>query len=163
MNASAVSLESRSPEQTERIGQGLMQLIPDGALVALYGDLGAGKTCFVRGMAQAVGARDLVTSPTFTIVHEYPGARPILHLDLYRITDARQVLDLGYEELFTPTRGVCVVEWPDRASGYLPPSRVDVHLSVAHETARRIAITNRGVLPDGWESDATEIITSVAQ
>jgi tRNA threonylcarbamoyladenosine biosynthesis protein TsaE len=149
-SADSISIESTSPEHTERIGRALMELLPDGALVALYGDLGAGKTCFVRGMAQATGAAHLVTSPTFTIVHEYPGTRPIIHLDLYRITDPRQVLDLGYEELFTPMHGVCVVEWPERADVLLPGRRMNVQLSHALDTQRHIELTNLALLGPDW-------------
>jgi len=141
----AITLESTSPEQTERIGRALMDILPDGAFVALYGDLGAGKTCFVRGMAQAIGAAHLVTSPTFTIVHEYPGPRPIYHLDLYRITDPRQVLDLGYEELFTPKHGVCVVEWPENAGSLIPTGRAEAHLTHDSGDRRRISIKTTSV------------------
>jgi tRNA threonylcarbamoyladenosine biosynthesis protein TsaE len=149
--STALTLESDSPPHTERIGRALMDLLPDGALVALYGDLGAGKTCFVRGMAEAIGAARLVTSPTFTIVHEYPGSRPLYHLDLYRITDPRQVLDLGYEELFTPKRGVCVVEWADRAESLLPESRAEIRLAHASGDRRRIEVQNYRTLPEGWQ------------
>ena len=147
-----IAVSSASPEQTERIGRTLMELLPDGALVALRGELGAGKTTFVRGMAQAIDAAELVTSPTFTIVHEYSGRRPFYHLDLYRITEPRQVLDLGYEELFTPARGVCVVEWPERAAELLPRQRVDIRIEHVRPDVRRIEVTNRDTLTDGWEA-----------
>jgi tRNA threonylcarbamoyladenosine biosynthesis protein TsaE len=150
--APVLTLESKSPEQTQRIGRALMDQLPEGALIALHGELGAGKTCFVRGMAEAIGAADQVTSPTFTIVHEYRGTRPIIHLDLYRITEPRQVLDLGYEELFTPKQGVCVVEWADRADELLPSRRVDVRLTHVDAGERRIEIADQGVLPAKWTS-----------
>ncbi len=152
-NVSELTLESDSPDRTQRIGRALMDALPDGALVALHGDLGAGKTCFVRGMARAIGAGDQVASPTFTIVHEYSGRRPIIHLDLYRITEPRQVLDLGYEELFTPKHGVCVVEWADRAGSFLPAARVDITLSHVAGDSRAISVIDRGTLPRGWESN----------
>ncbi len=156
-SADSVAIESTSPEHTERIGRALMELLPDGAFVALYGDLGAGKTCFVRGMARATGAAELVTSPTFTIVHEYPGTRPILHLDLYRITDPRQVLDLGYEELFTPRQGTCVVEWPERAGAMLPLRRIDVRIRHDEGSSRRIEIENRGLVQPNWGPRVTAL------
>jgi tRNA threonylcarbamoyladenosine biosynthesis protein TsaE len=151
-NTTRVAIISTSPEQTQSIGRALMDLLPDGALVALYGDLGAGKTCFVRGMAQTTGAANLVTSPTFTIVHEYPGQRPIVHIDLYRIAEPRQILDLGYDELFTPPSGVCVVEWADRAAELLPPRRVDVTLMHRDKISRSVEIFDRGVLPGDWSA-----------
>jgi len=155
MNVSFVperlSLVSRSPDATQALGRALMELLPDGALVALYGDLGAGKTCLVRGLAEAVGLMDRVTSPTFTLVHEYRGARTLYHLDLYRITAPQQVLDLGYEDLFDPKDGLCVVEWAERAEGMLPERRVDIRLTHENGDARLIEVENRGVLPKGWE------------
>lgn len=154
MNATAperFTLVSHSAEATQALGRALIDLLPDGALVALYGDLGAGKTCLVRGMAEAAGMADRVTSPTFTLVHEYRGARTLYHLDLYRMTSPEQVLHLGYEDLFDPKDGLCVVEWAERAEGMLPERRVDIRL--AHETgdARKIEIENLGLMLAGWE------------
>lgn len=154
MNATAperIALVSRSASATQAFGRALMDLLPDGALVALYGDLGAGKTCLVRGMAEAAGMADRVTSPTFTLVHEYRGARTLYHLDLYRMTSPEQVLHLGYEDLFDPKDGICVAEWAERAEGMLPERRVDIRLSHENDDARRIEIENRGLLPSGWE------------
>jgi tRNA threonylcarbamoyladenosine biosynthesis protein TsaE len=154
MNAVApdrVSLTTHSAEETQALGRALMRLLPDGALVALFGDLGAGKTCLVRGMAEAAGMAERVTSPTFTLVHEYRGARTVYHLDLYRMSTPDQVLDLGYEDLFDPQDGVCVVEWAERAKGMLPERRLDIHLTHEHGDVRRIEIDNRGLLLPGWE------------
>jgi tRNA threonylcarbamoyladenosine biosynthesis protein TsaE len=142
---------TRSAGETQALGRALMELLPDGALVALYGDLGTGKTCLVRGMAEAAGTAARVTSPTFTLVHEYRGGRTLYHLDLYRITAPGQVLHLGYEDLFEPAEGVCVVEWAERADALLPPRRVDIRLTHENGDTRRIEIENRGVLPAGWE------------
>ncbi len=146
-----VRLVTRSASETQALGRALMELLPEGALVALYGDLGTGKTCLVRGMAEAAGTAAHVTSPTFTLVHEYRGARTLYHLDLYRLTAPDQVLHLGYEDLFEPAEGVCVVEWAERADALLPPRRVDIRLSHEKGDVRRIEIENRGVLPAGWE------------
>ena len=146
-----LNMVSHRAEETQALGRALMELLPDGSLVALYGDLGAGKTCLVRGMAEASGMSRQVTSPTFTLVHEYRGERTLYHLDLYRITAPEQVLHLGYEELFAPSDGVCVVEWAERAADLLPPRRVDIRLSHEDAHTRRIEIENHGVLPSGWE------------
>lgn len=146
-----LTLVLRSAEATQALGRALMGLLPDGALVALYGDLGAGKTCLVRGMAEAAGMADRVTSPTFTLVHEYRGARTLYHLDLYRMTAPEQVLDLGYEDLFDPKDGLCVVEWAERAEGLLPERRVDVRLAHENGDARQIVVENRGAMERGWE------------
>lgn len=151
MSASELTLRSRSPHETETIGRKLMVLLPDGALVALRGELGAGKTCFVRGMAQATEAAEDVTSPTFTIVQEYHGARSIWHLDLYRIHAPAELYDLGHEELFAPAHGVSAVEWAERAEALLPDCRVDITFSHDEGDHRIIVIVDRGVLPNGWQ------------
>ncbi len=146
-----LTLTTRSAAETQALGRALMEMLPVGALVALYGDLGAGKTCLVRGMAEAAGMAERVTSPTFTLVHEYRGDRTLYHLDLYRITAPEQVLDLGYEDLFDPKDGVCVVEWAERAEGMLPERRVDIRLSHENGDARRIEMEDRGVMPLSWQ------------
>jgi len=150
--AERLTLTTRSAAETQALGRALMGLLPDGALVALYGDLGAGKTCLVRGMAEAAGMAERVTSPTFTLVHEYRGARTLYHLDLYRITAPEQVLDLGYEDLFDPKDGVCVVEWAERSESLLPDRRAELRLSHAGGDARQIVIENRGILPAHWQN-----------
>lgn len=144
-------LITRSAGETQALGHAIMELLPEGALVALFGDLGTGKTCLVRGMAEAAGTAAHVTSPTFTLVHEYRGERTLYHLDLYRLTAPDQVLHLGYEDLFEPVEGVCVVEWAERADALLPPRRVNIRLAHEKGDTRRIEIENRGVLPTGWE------------
>jgi len=152
-----LALNTSSAAETQALGRALMDLLPDGALVALYGDLGAGKTNFVRGMAEAGGMGERVTSPTFTLVHEYRGARTLYHLDLYRITAPHQVLDLGYENLFDPEDGVCVVEWAERAEGMLPQRRVDIHLAHADGDSREIVIDNRNALPKDWLQEIRKV------
>jgi len=148
----AVSLElvTQSPEETERLGGRLARILPDGAVVALFGDLAAGKTCLVRGMSRMFGASASVHSPTFTLVNRYGRDRMLYHLDLYRLSGAEELADLGYEELFEPD-GVCVVEWAERADGLLPARRVDVRIDHAGRDVRRIRMENHGALSTGWE------------
>jgi tRNA threonylcarbamoyladenosine biosynthesis protein TsaE len=125
-------------------------------VVALRGDLAAGKTCFVRGMASHFAPGELVTSPTFTLVNEYGSDTKFYHMDLYRLTDPREIADLGYEELFDPD-GVCAIEWAERAEPLLPDRRIDVTLEHAGEDRRRITLLNRGVLPEGWHERVREL------
>lgn len=141
--------ETSSPEETERLGAALGALLPRGAVVALRGDLAAGKTCLVRGMAGRFVRDENVSSPTFTIVNQYGDSPALYHVDLYRLSSLDELLDLGIEDLFEPD-GVCVIEWAERAEGLLPPSRVDVLLEHAGEDLRRITIINRGVLDPDW-------------
>lgn len=106
---------SNSVEETERIGECLAGRLTGGAVIAFSGDLGAGKTAFVRGLARGLGITQRVTSPTFTIVNEYEGGtRPLFHFDLYRLNDADELFDIGWEE-YLARGGICAVEWSERA------------------------------------------------
>lgn len=107
---------SNSVEDTERIGAELACRLSAGSIVAFTGDLGAGKTAFVRGMARGLGIEERVTSPTFTIVNEYDGGKkPLFHFDLYRLFDADELFDIGWED-YLARGGICAVEWSERAT-----------------------------------------------
>ncbi len=138
-----------SPEKTEHLGEALAGLVPPGAVVALIGDLASGKTCFVRGAARRFGVEHEVHSPTFTLVNQYGPGPDMIHLDLYRLEGIEEVLDLGYEELFSES-APCFVEWAERAEGLLPRERVVARFEVDGQTSRRITVENRGVLPRDW-------------
>ena len=142
--------ETQSPRETEMLGAGLAALLPGGSVVALRGPLAAGKTCFVRGMASALAVRSHVHSPTFTIVNEYGGTPNLIHVDLYRLFNTQEVLDLGPEDLFDPV-GICAVEWAERAEPLLPVKRVDVVFEHAGADRRCIRVVNHGLLPEGWQ------------
>jgi tRNA threonylcarbamoyladenosine biosynthesis protein TsaE len=149
MTAGKLTLETHSPEATEKLGRVLSGLIPTGSLVALRGELGSGKTCLVRGMAARFATDDLVSSPTFTLVNQYGDSPRLYHVDLYRVNRVEELADIGYEDLFDPD-GVCVVEWAERADPLLPSRRLDVLLEHVNETTRRITLVNEGVLPARW-------------
>jgi tRNA threonylcarbamoyladenosine biosynthesis protein TsaE len=149
MTGGAFTLDTTGPEETERLGRLLAAILPKGTVLCLRGDLAAGKTCLVRGLAQAMAGEASVHSPTFTLVNEYRGARKLYHLDLYRLGGPEDVADLGYEELFEPD-GVCAVEWAERAGGLLPARRVEVALAHAGGDRRHIVIEDHGVLPQDW-------------
>ncbi len=123
--AKFLSVTSTSPEETRIIGASLGPVLLPGDVVSLSGDLGAGKTVLVQGIAASLGVRGRVTSPTFTIVHEYKGRYPILHMDVYRLDSFQEVIDLGFEELLDPG-AVLVVEWGEAVSPMLP----DRHLVI---------------------------------
>jgi tRNA threonylcarbamoyladenosine biosynthesis protein TsaE len=122
-----LSIVSRAPEETRILGAALAPLLVPGDVVSLSGDLGAGKTVFVQGLASALGVDRQVTSPTFTLVHEYQGRYPIIHMDVYRLTSFQEVLDLGFEELLDHS-SVMVVEWGEAVAPLLPRRylRVDI-------------------------------------
>jgi tRNA threonylcarbamoyladenosine biosynthesis protein TsaE len=128
---------SHSPEETEQIGAELARSLAPGAVLALYGDLGAGKTAFVRGLARGLGIDWPVTSPTFNVVNEYPGTVPLFHFDLYRLSDAEELYDLGWEE-YPERGGVVAVEWSERAEEAFPPGALRVTIEKTGENDRRI-------------------------
>ena len=130
---------SRSEEETAAIGEQLGRTLTAGDVVLLYGDLGAGKTAFTRGLARGLdAAADEVTSPTFTLVQEYAGRVTLFHVDLYRL-DEKEVDDLGLEELVLGD-GVVAIEWAERWRGR-PDDVVEVRIAHAGEDERRISIS----------------------
>ena len=130
---------------TEALGRRLAGLLFPGAVVALIGPLGAGKTHLVRAVAEGLGVADkrVVTSPTFVLIQEYAGRLPVYHFDAYRLRGEADFFDLGVHEYFEGD-GVCLVEWADRAVGALPSERLQVRLTVVGETARRALVEGIG-------------------
>lgn len=130
---------TNSPQETENIGQQLAALLHPGDIVSFYGDLGAGKTAFIRGLALGLGITDSVTSPTYTIVNEYAGDIPLFHFDLYRLSGPDDLFDIGWEDYLT-RGGICAVEWSERAVEELEDS-VKVNIQRLDDHRRRITIT----------------------
>jgi tRNA threonylcarbamoyladenosine biosynthesis protein TsaE len=136
--------DAQNEAATAALGAALAEALPNGSVVALSGTLGAGKTRLVQAVAEASGVdrRDVV-SPTFVLVHEYHGRRPIYHLDAYRLRDEDEFLDLGPEEYFE-TDGLTLLEWADRVPGCLPAERIEIHVEVAGPESRRFQIAGLG-------------------
>ena len=137
---------SHSPADTEALGDQFGRAAQTGLVIALSGDLGAGKTQFVRGLARGLGIAGRVHSPTFTLVNEYGGGRlKLFHLDLYRLETAEQILSAGIEEYLSPD-GVSVVEWAERITNYqLPIANLkNVQIEIVSETERKIIYDNSG-------------------
>ena len=104
---------THSPEETESVGEALGKVLKAGTVIAYKGDLGAGKTAFTRGLARGLGCKELVTSPTYTIVNEYLGGRlPLFHFDMYRLESSDDLFDIGWED-YLERDGVCAVEWSE--------------------------------------------------
>lgn len=125
--AKFLSVTSTSPEDTRIIGAALGPVLLPGDVISLAGDLGAGKTVLVQGLAASLGVRGRVTSPTFTIVHEYKARYPILHMDVYRLNSFQEVIDLGFEELLDPG-AVLVVEWGEAVAPMLPSRYLEIDM-----------------------------------
>src|SRR5438552_4532249 len=118
--AITTELRTTSAEQTEAAGERLAAALGPGDVVALVGELGAGKTCFVQGLVRGLGATTLATSPTFVLVNEYRGRLPIHHVDAYRVSGPADMVDIGLLELID-SDGITIIEWADRISALLPP------------------------------------------
>ncbi len=137
------SWESASPDESLRAGEALGRLLQPGDLVALFGELGSGKTLFVRGMATGLGCTPGdVHSPSFTLVNEYPCARAdarwrLAHIDLYRLRSADEVPGIGWDE-YMGARYVVAVEWAERAQGYLPQDHLRVQFEARGADRRRV-------------------------
>jgi len=132
-------VETDSAEETRRFGEKLGHQLGPGDVVALFGDLGSGKTCLIQGVCRGLGVPGVVNSPSYKIINEYMGRCPVYHLDFYRLHGREDLLALGYEEYFYG-EGVCLIEWAEKAADLLPPQRVEVSLKRGIGTRRKITI-----------------------
>ena len=130
---------THTPEETEALGEALGRQLRGGEIVAYYGDLGAGKTAFTRGLARGLDISARVTSPTYTIVNEYLGGRlPLFHFDMYRLSSADDLFDIGWED-YLQRGGVCAVEWSENVQEALE-NAVTVRIEKRSDETREITI-----------------------
>ena len=130
---------TNSPEETEKIGAALANILTPGTVLAYRGDLGAGKTAFTRGVALGLGAKEQVTSPTYTIVNEYlSGKYPLFHFDMYRLASSDDLFDIGWED-YLDRGGICAVEWSENVDDAMEGA-ITVTIEKLGEDARRITI-----------------------
>lgn len=135
---------STSPEQTIAYGKKFAGGLHPGDVVCLHGDLGAGKTHFVKGIAQAIGIdADEVQSPTFTLINELEGELSLYHFDCYRMESPREALEIGAEEYFYGD-GICVIEWPERISPLIPPEAIWISIEAPDKKTRKFVIGKKG-------------------
>lgn len=127
------TLRASNLEETHALGKELGSLVPAGTVICLCGDLGSGKTSFVQGLALGLGVPEeyYVTSPSYTLINEYPGRVTLYHLDLYRLSDAEELRDIGIEEILSG-QGVVAIEWPDK----LPAGTFDEHIRISISISR---------------------------
>ena len=138
--------KSNSTKETENIAKAFAKNLTQGDVICLNGDLGAGKTAFVQGLAKAIGITECISSPTFTIVNCYDGKIPLYHFDVYRIGDSEEMHDIGYDE-YIYGNGISVIEWSEIISDILPEKRYEVVIKKdfdKHEDYREIIIEKRG-------------------
>jgi tRNA threonylcarbamoyladenosine biosynthesis protein TsaE len=139
---------SHSASQTERIGYRLGEHIQPGDILLFVGDVGVGKTQLIKGIVQGMGSSDRVTSPSFVLVNEYTAGKqrkalPIYHVDLYRIDTPSELATIGLEELWDET-GVCLIEWAERAEGWIPQDHLAIYMQYLDETKRVLRFEPQG-------------------
>lgn len=130
---------TRSPEETIAVGERFGRRLGPGAIVALEGELGAGKTCFIQGVVRGLDVKTRATSPTFVFVNRYQGRLPVYHVDAYRTTTLTEIIDLGFQELFE-SEAVTLIEWAEKARPLLPARVITVSISGVGDEPREIVI-----------------------
>ena len=140
-----MKLISDSREQTLEMGRLIGAILERGDVVALIGELGSGKTCFTQGLAKGLGVEENVpvVSPTFTLINEYPGKIPLIHLDVYRLSGPRDLEDMGYEEYFEGG-GIIVIEWAEKIRDILPAKTLFVSMRYIDENTREMILEGPG-------------------
>jgi len=134
---------TESSEQTRALARDFAESLQAGDVLALHGDLGSGKTCFVQGLAEGLGVEDVVSSPTYLILHEYEGRIPLNHMDLYRLKSPGEVLAFGFEE-YLEAAGVLAIEWPEKALDFLNEKAYHIYFELGDDPDRRRIIFKRG-------------------
>jgi tRNA threonylcarbamoyladenosine biosynthesis protein TsaE len=145
-SSSEYQITTCSADETRKLGKIIGAAVSAGTILALFGDLGSGKTSFVQGLAEGLGVSDeyYITSPSYTLINEYPGRHPLFHVDLYRITNSAEIVDIGLYEMLDDD-GVVAIEWADRMGKDLPPNHVEVQFEIIDDKTRKISIIPRGV------------------
>lgn len=140
-------LTLRSLAETIRFGRHLGRQAVAGDIFTLWGDLGAGKTTLTQAIGAGLGVpdHDYITSPTFSLLHEYQGRIPLYHMDLYRLGSPEEVEELGFED-YLYGEGLTVIEWPDRLADLMPADRLDIHLASVNENQRLATVTAFGTM-----------------
>ena len=141
------TLTLKTESEMEELGARMAKTLPAGGFVALYGDLGAGKTVLCRGAGRALGL-DHLSSPTFTIVQEYPTAPPLFHFDAYRLADEDELYAMGFED-YLDRNGLILMEWADRVPLALPRERLDIEIVGSGADERSVRLTPRGTSYEG--------------
>jgi tRNA threonylcarbamoyladenosine biosynthesis protein TsaE len=143
-NATSIQKEEErttaSPEETQRFGMELAGELGSGAVIALIGDLGSGKTCLTQGVCMGLEVKDYVRSPSFTLINEYRGRLPVYHFDFYRIDKPEEMLSLGCEEYFYG-QGVTIIEWAEKILSLLPEERIEIRIQRTGTTRRLFHLT----------------------
>ena len=131
---------TNSSQETMEIAEVLAKRLKGGEVIVLDGDLGAGKTVFAKGLAKGLGITDIITSPTFTILNEYPSSPSFFHFDMYRIEDSSELIELGFDEYIGNPRIVCAIEWAQRVPSLIPEHHIHITISKIDDNTRELII-----------------------
>ena len=134
------TIVTNSSDETLAFASRMATYLKNGDVIALFGELGSGKTCFTQGVCKGLGVSEPVTSPTFTLINEYSNSRMIYHFDFYRIGSEDEIYGLGYEEYFYGD-GICLIEWADRVRNFLPANRIEIYLDNMFEQGKEYSRT----------------------
>jgi tRNA threonylcarbamoyladenosine biosynthesis protein TsaE len=134
-------ITTRSVDETQKLGEIIGTTVTAGTILALTGDLGSGKTAFVQGLARGLEVPDdyYITSPSYTLINEYPGRFPLFHIDLYRISDPMDIEDIGLYEILDDS-GIVAIEWADRIEQKLLPDFISIHFEITDDDTRKLCI-----------------------
>lgn len=132
---------THSAEETIQLGKKIGSLLQPGAIIAMEGNLAAGKTTITKGIAKSLGIEETITSPTFTLISEYAGKMPLYHMDVYRLDSCEDFINLGVEDLMYGN-GVSIIEWSERVREELPKSTITLHLEIREDGGRDITLEN---------------------
>ena len=138
-----LEFKTNNAKETEELGLRIGQALRGGEILAMTGDLGAGKTTMTKSLASGLDIDEHITSPTFTIVNEYEGRLKLFHFDVYRIADVEEMYDLGFEE-YIYSGGVCIIEWSNLIEEILPDDTINIQILYIDDNKRQINITGKG-------------------
>ncbi len=144
--------KTKSPEETIELGRRIGVLLHKGDIIALQGTLAAGKTTITKGIAESLGVKDTITSPTFCLISEYEGKMPLYHMDVYRLDGAEDFANLGTEDMLYG-KGVCLIEWSEKIMEELPSSTITLKIQAEDDGSRSIEISNWKNGDIDWENN----------
>ena len=149
---------THSPEETAHLASTIGKIIHEGTVICLDGELGVGKTLFVRALARTLGVESDVTSPTFNLMNIYEAACPIVHFDLYRIESEEELEDIGFYEYVDATEGIVLIEWAEKFPEALPEDRLEVHIDALDGEERQFIFSAEGEKSTALLEELNEIV-----